>query len=383
MSGPPQLRIAVVHDWLVTWRGGENVLAEVLALLPGADLFALVDFLGPEARERLQGKRARTSFLQRIPFARERFRWLLPLFPRAVQSLDLRGYDLIVSISHAVAKNVRTTPGQRHLCYCLTPMRYAWDIRDTYLAAVGAAAGPKRWLADRTLDRLKQWDREATAGVEAFLAISQYIAARISRAYGRSADVVYPPVDTEYFTPAPAAHPRDYYLTASRWVPYKRIDAIVEAFRALPGRRLVVAGDGPDAGRIRAAAGSNVTFVGEVSRERLRELMRDAQAFLFAAEEDFGIIPLEAQACGTPVIAYNRGGTAETIRPVDRRPTGIFFGEQDAAAIARAVQSFESAGAAFDPLACRANALRFSTARFRQQLGERLRAMLARPAPNA
>jgi glycosyltransferase involved in cell wall biosynthesis len=372
----------VIHDWLVTWRGGENVLAEVLGLLPGADLYALVDFLGPDARARLGGRHARTSFLQRMPLAREHFRWLLPLFPRAIRSFDLRGYDLVVSVSHAVAKNVRTSPAQRHLCYCLTPMRYAWDIRDTYLAAVGAARGPKRWIADRMLDRLQQWDRDASAGVDRFVAISGYIARRIERAYGRSADVIYPPVDVDYFTPGTTTQADDYYLAASRWVPYKRIDAIVAAFRTLPDRRLVVAGDGPDAARIRGAAGENVTFVGEVERSRLRDLMRGARAFVFAAEEDFGIMPLEAQACGTPVIAYGEGALRETLQPVEGKPTGVLFDRQDAQSIAGAIRAFERE-ATITPQACRENALRFAAPRFRAQFAERLRAVLARPAAEA
>lgn len=369
---PTQISAAVVHDWLVTWRGGENVLAQVLELLPGADLYALVDFLSPAARSALHGKHARTSFLQRLPLAQRHFRVLLPFFPRAVESFDLRRYNAVISVSHAVAKNVRISPGQRHVCYCLTPMRYAWDLRDEYLTSIGAASGPRRWLADRVLDRLQEWDRRSSDRVHTFIAISNYVAERIRRAYGRTAEVVYPPVDTDYFQPAQDDTARDYYLTASRWVPYKRIDAIVAAFRSLPGTRLVVAGDGPDATRIRRAAGASVEFVGEVERGRLRELMRGARAFVFAAEEDFGIVPLEAQACGTPVIALGRGGALETINAGPHQPTGLFFEQQEPAAITHAVRSFERSRSAFDPAACRQNALRFSTARFRARFLERV-----------
>jgi glycosyltransferase involved in cell wall biosynthesis len=298
--------------------------------------------------------------------ARRRFRLLLPLFPRAIESLDLTGYDLVISISHAVAKGVRKAPGALHVCYCLTPMRYAWDLRDAYL---GTATRLKRMLANRALDRLRVWDRASAAGVDRFAGISSFIAERIRTSYGRDAQVLYPPVDTEYFTPGPADPPlADCYFTASRWVPYKRVDAIVAAFRSLPERRLVVAGDGPEAARVRAAAGPNVEFVGEVSRERLRELMRHARAFLFAAEEDFGIVPLEAQACGTPVIAYGRGGVRETLRGDDAPGrSALFFDTQTPEAIAASVGAFEALPLPPAAAACRDNAKRFAVARFRAE----------------
>ena len=358
-------RIAVVHDWLDTWRGGENVLAQVLAAFPQAELHALVDFLPDALRPRVQGRHAHTSWLQHVPGARRHFRKLLPLFPAAMTSLDVAGCDIVISISHAVAKTVRTHPRQLHVCYCLTPMRYAWDLRDDYLAAVGAGTGIRRALADRLLDRLQQDDLASNARVDRFAAISHYIRARIARCYGRHATVNYPPVDTAFFTPG--GHRGATYVTASRWVPYKRVDLVVAAFRALPERRLIVVGDGPEASRIRAAAGANVEFVGEVPAERLRDLLRSARAFVFAADEDFGMLPVEAQACGTPVIAYGRGGALETVRgPDDARPTGLFFERQTADAIAAAVRRFESEGAgAFATNACRANAERFSADGFK------------------
>jgi len=364
---PPPRRIAVVHDWLDTWRGGENVLAEVLALYPDATLYSLVDFLPVETRTQIGGRRAIVSFLQRMPAARRRFRRYLPMFPRAIESLDLSSHDLVISISHAVAKGVRKPPGALHLCYCLTPMRYAWDLREAYLATVGGRI--KRALVNHLLDRLREWDRASANRVDRFAGISRHIVERIRASYGREADVVYPPVDVDYFVPGPApAGAGEYYLTASRWVPYKRIDAIVAAFRTLPARRLVVTGDGPDAARIRAAAGPNVEFTGEVSRDRLRALMRGARAFVFAAEEDFGIVPLEAQACGTPVIAYARGAATETLRgPESCEPTSVFFEAQTPAAIAAAVNEFEALSPPIAPAACRANAERFATACFRSE----------------
>ena len=362
-------RIAVVHDWLDTWRGGENVLAEILRAYPDADLFALVDFLPDASRAHLCGKRATTSYLQRLPGARRYFRMLLPLFPRAIEALDLGGYDLVISSSHAVAKGVRTASGQIHICYCHTPMRYAWDLREQYLGPLGLSTGLRGAIAGRVLDRLRDWDRRVSSRVTHFIANSGFIAGRIARCYGREATVIYPPVDVRFFAPAEGfAEPaeRGYFVAASRWVPYKRMDLIAAAFRDLPGRRLVMAGDGPDAARVRRAAGPNVEFVGEVSRERLRELLRGARAFVFAAEEDFGILPVEAQACGTPVIAYGQGGSLETVRDDEGgAATGLFFGAQTATAISAAVRAFDAMSPAIRAAACRANAERFSAERFR------------------
>ena len=370
-----QARVAVVHDWLDTWRGGENALAEVLAVLPQADLFALVDFLPPNQRSRLLDKRAHVSFIQRFPGAARHFRAFLPLFPRAVESLDVAGYDLVVSVSHAVAKGVRTHPRQLHLCYCLTPMRYAWDLRETYLAWASAERGIRRRVADGILDRLQRWDIAAASRVDRFIAISDYIRERIHRCYHRDAVVIHPPVDVSFFTPG-AHSAQAIYVTASHWVPYKRLDLIVEAFRELPNRRLIVAGDRRDSPDHTVGA-RNVEFVGEVSRERLRELLREARAFVFAAEEDFGIAPLEAQACGTPVIAFSGGATAETIRGLESdAPTGVFFSEQTAAAIGFAVNTFEQNATRITADACRANALRFSAEVFRDRFAGYVNAAL-------
>lgn len=360
-------RIAVVHDWLDTWRGGENVLAEILALYPDADLFALVDFFPQSFRQRIGGKHARTSFLQHIPGARRHFRALLPLFARAVESLDFSGYELIISSSHAVAKNARTSAGQLHVCYCHTPMRYAWDQRQQYLAAIGATGGLRGSILRQVLDRLRDWDRRSSERVNRFVANSAYIRGRIERCYGRDAEVIFPPVDVEFFAPPTDVQRKpDVYVTASRWVPYKRVDLIVEAFRHLPARHLVVIGEGPDEARVRSAAGPNVQFVGEVTRERLRELLSGARAFVFAAEEDFGILPVEAQACGTPVVAYGAGGALETVRPVpEDRPTGVFFPKQTSEAIVAAIHMFEALPRPIDAGDCRVNAEAFSVSRFR------------------
>jgi glycosyltransferase involved in cell wall biosynthesis len=368
--------MAVAYDWLQAWRGGETVLAAVLRLYPDADLFAVVDFLPEALRSRLGGKRARTTFIQNVPGARRYFRFLLPLFPRAIESLDVSRYDIVISISHAVAKGVRTRKDQLHICYCNTPMRYAWDLRDQYLSANGLARGLQSKLAHRMLDRLREWDRRSSHRVTHFIANSQFVRERIARCYEREADVIYPPVDTSFYTPSHGAPRGDYYFTASHWVPYKRLDAIVQAFAQLPERRLVVAGTGPQTAAAMRSAPSNVRFEGEVTRERMRDLMRGARAFVFAAEEDFGIVPVEAQACGTPVIAFGRGGVRETVRPeTESQPTGVFFAEQAPAAIAAAVKRFE--GTRFDAADCRAQAERFDATTFDRAItsyvGERWR----------
>jgi glycosyltransferase involved in cell wall biosynthesis len=250
-------------------------------------------------------------------------------------------------------------------------MRYAWDVREQYLAQTGLDQGLAGLIAGRVLDRLRAWDRASSARVDAFVANSAYIRDRISRCYGREATVIYPPVDVEFFTPPPQTvlpSARGYYMTASRWVPYKRIDTIVEAFRGLPDRTLIVAGDGPEALRVRAAGGANVEFVGEPPRAGLRDLLRGAKAFVFAADEDFGILPVEAQACGTPVIAYGHGGALETVVGTGAARTGAFFGAQTPAAIADAVRAFDAELPAIDPLTCVRNAQRFAGAKFAAQM---------------
>ena len=366
MSDEP--RMAVVYDWLQAWRGGETVLAAVLRLYPRADLFAVVDFLPEALRPRLGGKRAHTTFIQRLPGARAHFRWMLPLFPRAIESLDLSRYEVVISISHAVAKGVRTRPDQLHVCYCNTPMRYAWDLRSQYLPEDGLGAGLRGRLAHRVLDSLREWDRRTSDRVTHFIANSGFVRERIARSYGRDSIVIHPPVDTAFYTPDPATPRGGYFLAASHWVPYKRLDVIVDAFARLPDRRLVVASGGPGLDTARRHAPPNVQFEGDIPRERLRDLMRGAEAFVFAAEEDFGIVPVEAQACGTPVIAFGRGGARETVQPEGMaHPTGVFFDEQTPEALAEAIRRFDRAR--FDPADCRAQAERFAPAEFDSALG--------------
>jgi glycosyltransferase involved in cell wall biosynthesis len=366
------MNVALVHDWLDTWAGGENCLAEIGALHPGAPIFTLVDFMPMPLRARLAGHPVHPSYLQHLPGARRHFRRMLPLFPSAVERLDLSGFDVIVSTSHAVAKGAVTRADQYHLCYCFSPIRYAWDLREQYLAQVGLDRGLRGWGARRMLDRIAEWDRRTSARVTEFVAISEHIRERIARCYGRTADVIYPPVTLPPFDGRPGK--RERYVTVSRLVPYKRIDAIAAAFARLPGRELVIVGEGPERRRIEAAAGPNVTLVGLVDDAARDAILRDARAFVFAAEEDFGIAPLEAQALGVPVIAYGCGGALETLRGLDdAQPTGVFFDAQTPASIADAVLRFEANEARFDAAACRRNAERFGAARFREAFAARLR----------
>lgn len=367
---PSSLRIAIIHDWLTVYAGAERVLEQMLLCFPEADLFALVDFLPQGGRGFILDKPVQTSFLQKMPLARGKYRQYLPLMPLAIEQFDLSGYDLVISSSHAVAKGVLTGPDQLHLCMCYSPIRYAWDLQHQYLRESGLDRGLKGWLAKWILHKMRIWDARTANGVDRYIAISEFIARRIWKVYRRDADVIYPPVDVAAFTLR--ADKEDFYLTASRMVPYKKIDLIVEAFSAMPDKKLVVIGDGPDYEKIRAVAGKNVTLLGFQGFDVLKDHMQRARAFVFAAEEDFGIAPLEAQACGTPVIAFGKGGALETIRGLGQSsaPTGVFFDEQTVDAVRAAVDEFERAEARISAEACRANALRFGPDRFRREFAE-------------
>ncbi|MES3032835.1 MAG: glycosyltransferase [Gemmatimonadota bacterium] len=359
------MRVAVIHDWLTTWAGAEGVLERLLTLLPQADLYSVIDTLPAEYRDGLHGRTPHTTILQRTPQLAEHYRMLLPLMPMAIKAWDFSGYDLIVSSSHAVAKNVTVPKGVRHVCYCHTPMRYAWDLETAYLDSSGFR-GPKAWAARQLLSQLRTWDRRGAAGVTEFIANSAYIAARIRRCYDRDSVVVHPPVATDVFTRGETPRTRTF-VTAGRVVQYKRIDLLVDAFRMRPSERLVVIGDGPARAAIAANAPPNVLFTGRLPLAELKGHLQTSRAFLFAAEEDFGITPLEAQACGTPVIAFGRGAATETIRGLDHAtPTGVFFGAQTPHAVVRALDDFGAHEALITPEACRSNALRFSTPRFDQ-----------------
>lgn len=361
------MKIALVADWLTTYAGSERVLEQMIACFPEADVFAVVDFVSPAERGFLQGKRPQTTFIQKLPGARKYARHYLPLMPLAIEQLDLSGYDLILSSSHAVAKGVIVGPDQLHISYVHSPIRYAWDLQHQYLRESGLEKGLRSWLVRMLLHRIRLWDQRTQYGVDEFVANSAFIARRIHRVYGRSATVIYPPVDVAAFSLQVGKE--DFYLAASRLVPYKRMDLIVEAFNRMPDKRLVLIGDGPDMAKIRAKARSNVTVMGYQPFSVLRDHMQRARAFVFAAEEDFGIAPVEAQACGTPVIAFGKGGALETVRGlgvVDNSPTGVFFGTQTPAAIVATVGEFEQHAGVFDPVTIRAHAEQFSVAHFKK-----------------
>lgn len=362
------MKLAIVHDWLVTYAGSERCLEQMIECFPAADIYATVDFVPPAQRGFLGGRPVRTSFVQKLPRAKQHFRSYLPLMPLAVEQFDLTEYDVVISSSHAVAKGVLTGPDQVHLCYTYSPARYAWDLQSQYLRESNIERGIKSWVVRWGLHRFRTWDAASAARVDRFSAISEYIARRINKFYGRSAAVIYPPVDVSAFD---FRHDKeDFYITASRMVPYKRLPLIVEAFARMPERKLVVIGDGPDADKCRAAAAaaSNIQLLGYQPAPVLRDHLQRSRAFIFAAEEDFGIAPLEAQACGTPVIAFGKGGAAETILGLDSdKPSGVFFGAQTADAIIEAVRRFEQERQRILPEYCRENALRFSIDNYRAQ----------------
>ncbi len=357
------MKIAIVCDWLVTYAGAEKVLEQLLNCYPEADLFALVDFIEPDKRAFLQYKKVNTSFIQKMPKAKTKYRNYLPLMPLAIEQLDVSDYDIVISSSHCVAKGIITGPNQLHVSYVHSPIRYAWDLQHQYLKEAGLTKGLKGWIAKAILHYMRLWDYRTSNGVDYFIANSNFIAKRIWKCYRREATLIYPPVDVDAFELH--ENKEDFYLTASRMVPYKKMDLIVEAFSKIPDKKLIVIGDGPDFNKIKSKAAENITLMGYQPFEVLKEHMQKAKAFVFAAEEDFGITPVEAQACGTPVIAYGKGGTLETILGLDKeKSTGIFFEEQTINSICNAVNIFEKNQDKFKPENCRVNSERFSNERF-------------------
>ena len=366
------MKIAIVCDWLVTYAGAEKVLEQMLNAFPDADLFALVDFIEPSQRGFIKNKKVTTSFIQNLPKAKTKYRNYLPLMPLAIEQLDVTQYDVVISSSHCVAKGIITSPNQIHISYVHSPIRYAWDLQHQYLKEAGLTKGLKSWIAKVILHYMRMWDYRTSNNVDYFIANSQFIAKRIWKCYRREADVIYPPVDVEAFELCEKKE--DFYLTASRMVPYKKMDLIVEAFSKMPEKKLIVIGDGPDFAKIKAKAGKNVTLMGYQPFDVLKDHMQRAKAFVFAAEEDFGITPVEAQACGTPVIAFGKGGVLETVVGLDNKsPTGVFFEEQDSKSICEAVRLFELYNELFLPIACRQNAEKFSTITFIKKIQNRIR----------
>jgi glycosyltransferase involved in cell wall biosynthesis len=362
------LKIAIIHEWLTTYAGSERVIEQMLKVFPHADLYSLIDTLPEKDRGFLNGKKVRTSFLQSLPFKNKFYRNYLPFMPFAVEQFDLSKYDIIISNCHAVSKGAISGPQQLHLSYIHTPIRYAWDMQNEYLAThrSSSIAG---WVARMILHYVRVWDFTASHRPDYILANSSFIAKRIRKIYRRDSQVFYPPVDTEFFTPG--AEKSDFYLAASRLVPYKRMDLILKAFRMMPDKKLVVIGDGPGRREIKRMATNNILWLGHQDPGTLRDYMQKARAYIFAAREDFGIMPLEAQACGTPVIAFGQGGVKETVRGLDQpRPSGVFFAEQSAASICQGVSQFEEHIDKIKTAACRKNAERFSIPRFRREFYE-------------
>jgi glycosyltransferase involved in cell wall biosynthesis len=358
-------RVVLVHDWLTGMRGGEKCLEVAAARWPDAPLYTLLHRPGSVAPA-IERRPLRASWLQRLPAVHRYYRYLLPLMPAAA-AWRLPPCDLVLSFSHCVAKAAAPPPGVPHVCYCFTPMRYAWHLRDSYFGAAPAGTLKAKALA-RLLEALRDWDRRTAARVSHFVAISRTVQRRIAECYGRPSTVIYPPVDTDFYCPATVRR-EPYYLVVSAFAPYKRVDVAVAACGGL-GRRLVVIGTGQDFRRLRGLAGPSVRFLGWQPDGVVRDHLRRCRALLFPGEEDFGIVPVEAQACGTPVIAYGRGGATETVIPPGsaREATGRWFGEQSPEALAAAVEAFEAEADSFNPEAARRNALGYARRRFADAL---------------
>jgi len=387
---PPGMKIAIVHDWCPSFRGGERVLAELCAMFQGAEVFTLFDFLPKEIKdEYFPNVTFHTSVANRLPWVRKYYRGLFFACPFLVEQFDVTGFDAVISSSAAFSRGVITRPDQPHLCYVHSPIRYAWDEQFSYLAQGRLGYGPKGLAFRYALHKLRTWDTRTAHGPDLMLANSTYVRARIRRIYGRDACVVFPPVslnELEY-----CAGKDDYYITASFLAPYKRTDLVIEAFNAMPSRRLVVVGDGQQSSRLRALAKSNIHFAGFLPRRDYVEAVAKARALVFAGCEDFGIALAEAQACGTPLIAFGRGGACDIVRELDKveKPTGILFKTQTVAAVIDAVENFEARHSGIRAEACRDNAFRFSAQRFRREVAEafgatlRLHAELGQTATSA
>jgi glycosyltransferase involved in cell wall biosynthesis len=358
------MNVGIVHEWLASYAGSEKVIEQMLEVYPAAEIYSLVDFLPEKDRAWLADRKIHTSFIQRLPFSRRKFRGYLPLMPLAVEQFDLAPHDVVISSNHAVAKGVITRADQLHISYVHTPIRYAWDLKDQYLREAGLTWGLRSILVRMMMHYIRRWDLAAASRVDTFVANSHYVARRIRKTYRREAEVLYPPVDIDAY---PFCEQKeDYYVTASRLVPYKKVDLIVEAFTK-NGLPLMVIGDGPDMKKIAKLAGKNVKLLGYQSQTELTNLMQRAKAFVFAADEDFGITPVEAQACGTPVIAYGRGGVTETVLEGE---TGIFFDQQTVESLNEAVTRFEASELSYEPELIRKHAEQFGIERFRRELQE-------------
>jgi glycosyltransferase involved in cell wall biosynthesis len=358
------MKVALVHDWLTGMRGGEKCLEVLCELFPDAPIYTLIHNRGSMSPV-IETKRIITSFIDRLPAKQKQYRKYLPLFPFAVAQFDLTGYDLVISTSHAVAKNIRVRKDAVHICYCFTPMRYVWDMYDQYFGK-GKAGMMTRIAMMFIAPLLRWWDVKTSAHVTHFIAISEEVRGRIRRHYSREAEMIYPPVDTEQFQLS--TDHDDYYLIVSALVPYKRVDLAVEAFN-VSGKRLIIAGTGPESGSLKILSKPNIEFLGWQSDEQLAQVYARCTALIFPGVEDFGIVPLEAQASGKPVIAFGQGGALETI--VEGK-TGIFFHQQTAQSLLEAVQ--KSTLIKFNSVSIRQHSLQFSRTVFKQKIKESIEA---------
>lgn len=360
------MKVAIVQEWLVTVGGSDKVVKAILDVFPDADIYTLVakkevcDELG------IPWEKVHTSFIQKMPLGTKKHRAYLPLFPFAIEQFDLRGYDVVISSSHCVAKGVLTKADQLHICYCHSPIRYCWDMYNEYLEESHLDKGIKSWLVRLMLHPIRQFDAIAGSRVDYYISNSDYVGQRIRKTYRRKATTIHPNIDISNFELC--NDKQEYYLASSRLVAYKKIDTIIEAFNQMPDKKLVVIGGGPNLEAYRKLAKDNVTVMGYQPFDVLKDKMQHAKAFVFAADEDFGMIPIEAQSCGTPVIAYGHGGSLET---VNGGKTGLFFYEQTPEAIVEAVNKFEAMGSQpFAPADCRQWAEGFSEKRFKREIKE-------------
>ena len=358
------MKKALVHDWFSVYAGAEKCVESFTNIWDDFEVYSLIDFLDDKDRDIiLKGKKAHTSFIQKLPKAKTKYRNYLPLFPFAIEQFDLSKYDVVLSSSHAVAKGVLTHSNQLHISYVHTPIRYAWDLYHQYLKESGLDKGFKGILAKYFLHKIRIWDISTVNRVDYYIANSHYIAKRIKKVYGKEATVIYPPVDVDKFELCEKKE--DYYFTVSRMVPYKKIDLIVETFSKMPDKKLIVGGTGPDMDKIKKLAGNNIEFLGFVDDNELIGYMKKAKAFVFAAEEDFGIVPVEAQACGTPVICLGKGGTKETV--IDGI-TGVHFQEQNIIDLTNAIEKLENIYNTLDFNKIREHSMKFSKIRFEEEI---------------
>ncbi len=368
------IKKAVIHDWYTQYRGGERCVESFTNVWNDFDHFTLVNTLGKEECQRIfKGNNVKTSFIERLPFGKTKYRSYLPLFPLAIEQFDLTDYELIISSSSCVAKGVLTRQDQLHITYMHSPVRYAWDLYHQYLKESGLQKGLKARVAKYFLHKLRIWDVSTANRPDFYIANSKYVAKRIKKIYGKEAQVIYPPVDIDSFEISEEVS--DYYVTCSSMVPYKKVDLIVKTF-ATTTTKLVVIGDGPDYKKIKKLSSSNIELKGYLDTEGKSEILKKAKAFIFAAEEDFGIAPLEAQACGVPVIAFAKGGILETIKGgyiTDKNiheKTGIFYKEQTIASMLEAIRFFEEVETSFDKKSIRKHAESFSRERFEEEIKE-------------